>query len=115
MLPFCQIFCLRYHGTVSPGSDSHCHAPPRNVVGHACSTLTLSVSALEISHQRQKSAVLAGHSYWKYDQAKAQGGGGGGGGWGRGGNDEGGHAGELQLRICPLNVGRWLEEEPHVS
>ena len=72
MLPFCQIFYLRYHGTASPGWDSHCHAPPRNVVGHACSTLTLSVSALEISHQRQKSAVVAGHGYWKYGQAKAR-------------------------------------------
>ena len=32
------------------------------------------------------------------------------------GNDKGGgHAEELQLRMCPSNIGRWLEEEPHVS
>ena len=73
MLPFCQIFCLRYHVTASPGWDSHCHAPPRDVVGYACSTLTLSVNALEIAHQRQKSAVVVGHGYWKNCQAKARG------------------------------------------
>lgn len=74
MLPFCQIFCLRYHDvTASPGWDNPCHAPPRDVVGYACSTLTLSLSALEISHQRQKSAVVVEHGYWKYRQGKARG------------------------------------------
>ena len=111
MLPFCQIFCLRYHWTASPGWDSHCHAPPRNVVGHACSTLTLSMSALEISHQRQKSAVVAWHGYGSMARQKHR------LGWGEAemARGRGACRGTATENVCPLNVGRWLEEEPYVS
>lgn len=75
--PFLPIFCLRYHGTVSQGRTvtvmPHLemlwamHAQP--------DPLCFCTGNLP---QRQMSAVLAGHGYWKYGQAKAQGGGGGG-------------------------------------